>query len=242
MKVLLLVPVYNEEGAIESVINGVRRAFPGIDILVIDDGSTDASPHLLRQRSDLVTLRHAVNFGYGRALIAGFEYAIRRGYDITITMDCDGQHSPTDLRRFMAAACRADIVSGSRYLGAARGDVAPIDRQRLNREFTRRIREVAGLRITDAWCGFKLYHLRVLRAFELTEDGYGMPLQIWIQAAYHRFCVREVAIARVYDNPNRTFGGGLDNVEQRRSYYLRVLENEVERWLPEKLSLFRVAS
>lgn len=239
-KPLILIPVYNEEATLDRVLDEVHRAVPRADVLVVDDGSTDRSPQILRERPGVRAIRHEANHGYGQSLITGFNAAIADGYDVAVTIDCDEQHEPHRVPEFLETLTRADIVSGSRYLDpGVPGDPAPADRWQLNREFTERLRAITGYAITDAWCGFKAYRVEALRKFNLTEPSYGMPLQVWIQAAYHGMSVLELPVARIYKNPHRRFWGGLDDTQTRRSYYLRVLEAEVARWLPDRLPLLK---
>lgn len=241
MSTLVIIPVFNEARTLARVLDQVRASAPASDVLVVDDGSTDASPAILAGRSDVRTIRHPANLGYGRSLITGFEHAAACGYVTVVTIDCDEQHEPARIPEFIAASAGTDIVSGSRYLDpSVPGDPAPPDRAQLNREFTERLRAITGYPITDAWCGFKAYRVASLRRLRLTEPSYGMPLQVWVQAAYHGLGVRELAVARIYKNPERKFWGGLDDMAARRAYYLRILEAEVARWLPHKLDLVRV--
>ncbi|MDR7489384.1 MAG: glycosyltransferase family 2 protein, partial [Armatimonadota bacterium] len=131
---------------------------------------------------------------------------------------------------FLAALADADIVSGSRYLDPAlRGDPPPPDRLALNRETTALLRRLTGYPLTDAWCGFKAYRGEALARLRLDEPGYGLPLQVWIQAWRLRLRVVELPVARVYKNPARRFWGGLDDPETRRRYYRSVLERELAR-------------
>jgi len=241
-RALIIIPLFNEAATLGRVLDEVRRAVPSADVLAVDDGSTDASPEILASRGDVRTVRHAGNAGYGASLITGFRYALDGGYPVAVTIDCDEQHEPARVPDFLAAVEQADIVSGSRYLDPGMpGDPPPADRWELNREFTEALRAITGYAITDAWCGFKAYRGDALRHFSLAEPSYGLPIQVWIQAAYHRLIVRELAVARIYKNPARAFWGGLDDVQTRRAYYRRILEDEVARWLPEKLDLVRVA-
>lgn len=238
---LIIIPLFNEEATLGRVLDEVHRAVPEADVLVVDDGSTDASSRILAARRDVRTVRHPANAGYGASLITGFHQAIDGGYAVVVTIDCDEQHEPARIPAFLSAVDRADIVSGSRYLDpAVPGDAPPPDRWQLNQEFTGQIRAITGYAITDAWCGFKAYRVDALRRLHLDEPSYGMPLQVWIQAAHHHLTVLELPVARIYKNPARRFWGGLDDVSTRRAYYRRILEAEVARWLPEKRDLVRV--
>ncbi|MBI4280331.1 MAG: glycosyltransferase family 2 protein [Armatimonadetes bacterium] len=230
-RALILMPLYNEEPTLARVLDEVHRCCPGPDILVVNDGSTDGSPEILKRYPDVRVIHHLNNEGYGQSLIDGFRYAIEHGYDVVVTIDCDEQHEPHLISRFLEEIKNCDIVSGSRYMDPdAPGDPAPPDRRQINEEITRILRDVTGHPITDAWCGFKAYRVDALKKLRLTEPSYGMPLQVWVQAAYHGLRVKEIPVARIYKNPNRQFWGGLDDAATRRAYYLKILDAEVERW------------
>jgi dolichol-phosphate mannosyltransferase len=240
-RTLIIIPLFNEAATVDRVIEGVHESAPDADVLVVDDGSTDASPTILASRRDVRSVRHPENAGYGASLITGFRYATAGAYDVAVTIDCDEQHEPARIPEFRAAITQADIVSGSRYLDPAMpGDPAPPDRLELNREFTALLRSLTGFPITDAWCGFKAYRTAALRRFDLDEPSYGMPIQVWIQAAALGLEIHELPVARIYKNPARAFWGGLDDAAARRAYYRRVLETEVSRWMPEKLETLQV--
>jgi len=229
---LVLLPLYNEAPTLGRVLDQVRRCAPGGEILVVDDGSTDGSREVLRARPEVTVLTHAQNEGYAQSLIDGFAYALAHGYDAVVTLDCDEQHEPRQIPQFLAVLEEADIVSGSRYLDPGLGgDPAPPDRRRLNEEITAKVRAVTGYPITDAFCGFKAYRADALRRMRLTEPSYGLPLQVWVQAAHHRLKIIELPTARIYKNPGRRFWGGLDDAGVRKRYYEGVLEREVRQWL-----------
>jgi len=232
MKVLIVMPLYNEEQTLEGVLQAVRGYAPTADILVVDDGSTDRSPEILRRFPEVRVIRHPENRGYGASLMSGFRYALEHGYDVVVTMDCDEQHEPYLIPDLLSALEGVDIVSGSRYLpGSSRGQDPPPDRLRINREITEEVNALTGLGITDAFCGFKAYRAEALRKLELDEPSYGMPLQVWVQAAALKLRIREIPIGRIYKNPARRFWGGLDDPEVRLRYYREVLHRAAQRWL-----------
>ncbi len=222
MQVLTAIPVYNEEKHLEGVLHEVRRYSP--NILVIDDGSTDRTAEMLAGQADLQVITHPQNRGYGAALISAFAYARQQAIDVLVTMDCDGQHEPARIPVLLEALCDCDIVSGSRYLRDFRQDThAPQDRQRINHLITTEINERFGLHLTDAFCGFKAYRREALEKLHITETGWGMPLQLWVQAARAGLRIKEVGVPRLYLDPNRAFGGVLDDAEQRLTYYRSVI-------------------
>jgi dolichol-phosphate mannosyltransferase len=235
LRAVIVMPLYNEAATLAGVLEEVRR-YTAAPVLVINDGSTDGSAAILAAAEarlpDLHVLTHALNEGYGRSLIDGFRYAVDRRYDVAVTIDCDRQHEPRLIPAFLDESRRYDIVSGSRYHPEAPGaqDPAPPDRQRLNEEITRIINELTGYRLTDAWCGFKAYRVRGLARMRLDEPSYGMPLQVWLQAARLGLTLTELPVPRIYKNPERRFWGGLDDPESRRTYYLAIIDREVSRW------------
>jgi len=232
VRTLIVMPLFNERPTVARELGEVRRAVPRADMLVVDDGSTDGSSEIIKREAGVVVISHRENQGYGQSLINGFSYAIENSYEAVVTIDCDEQHEPRQIPGFLDALRDADIVSGSRYLDpSSGGDPAPPDRRRLNEEITAKVRAITGYPITDAFCGFKAYRGDALRLMRLTEPSYGLPLQVWVQAAHYRLRIKELPTARIYKNPERRFWGGLDDAEVRRRYYEGVLEREVRQWL-----------
>ena len=227
--ILVAIPVWNEERHIDRVLSEVRRY--ASDILVVDDGSTDATPALLA-RHPVEVLRHGENMGYGRSMRDIIHWAHVQEYEWVVTMDCDEQHEPSCLPAFFAAARqdRLDVISGSRYLSAGmRGDDAPADRRAINRTITGEVNRALGLALTDAFCGFKAYRARSCARLALTVDGYDFPMQFWVQAAAHRLRIGEIAVPRIYHDPNRSFGGGLDDPSVRLAAYRDTFRRELRR-------------
>lgn len=229
---VVLIPVYNEERHLEGLLGRLRQIYDE-DVLLIDDGSVDGSPCILKSMNDerTHTILQDRNRGYGATLVAGFEEVIRRGYDYVITMDSDGQHRPDWIPEFFNLIPQWDIVSGSRYCPESeRTGVVPEDRRAINGKITARINEITGFSLTDSFCGFKSYTVSALRKLSITEYGYAMPLQVWMQAKHFGFRVTEHPVSRINDDPNRRFGGDLDNPEVRLKLYLDTLEKERIRW------------
>ena len=237
-RVLTALPVYNEERHLIEVLAEVRKH--ASEILVIDDGSQDQTQELLARERDIYVLRHTQNQGYGAALRSAFQYALAGQYDVLVTIDCDGQHEPKLIPQLAAAVYAstdqpdvamdqpADIVSGSRYLKQFPGaSLPPIERRRINMQITEWLNERLSLDLTDSFCGFKAYRVDALARLRITELGYAMPLQLWVQAAALKLKVVEFPVPLVYLDEDRSFGGSLDVAERRLAYYREVLEREV---------------
>ena len=227
MKLLTAIPVYNEERHLDAVLHEVRRYSPRI--VVINDGSTDRTSELLAiysaSSSDIAVVTHPRNRGYGAALVSAFDYALATDCDVLVTMDCDGQHEPARIPVLCEAIHDADIVSGSRYLRDFRQHTLPTpsDRRYINETITREINDLLGFNLTDAFCGFKAYRCDILSKFHITETGWGMPLQLWVQAAQLGLRVKEVGVPRLYLDPTRAFGGVLNDADERLRYYRQVI-------------------
>ncbi len=222
MRVLTAIPVYNEERHVERVLTEVRRHAG--HILVVNDGSSDRTAELLAVQPGIAVVTHPRNRGYGAALASAFAFALEQGYDVLVTMDCDGQHEPARIPVLLEAIHDVDVVSGSRYLRDFRQDSeAPADRRRVNFTITAELNAAYGLNLTDAFCGFKAYRREALARLHVTETGWGMPLEVWVQAAHLGLRIKEVGVPRLYLDPNRAFGGVLDDTEQRLAYYRQVI-------------------
>ncbi len=136
-RVAVIVPTYNERANIESTAGRVRRAVPGADLLVVDDnspdGTGDLADKLAAEDPHIHVLHRGAKAGLGAAYIAGFHWALDRGYDVVVEMDADGSHLPEELPRLLDALGSADLVLGSRYVpggtwptGPGRGRSCPV--------------------------------------------------------------------------------------------------------------------
>jgi dolichol-phosphate mannosyltransferase len=223
---LTALPVYNEVDTVDAVLDQVLQYSP--DVLVVDDGSTDGTARRLARRNDIRVIRHEPNRGYGAALRTAFSYADEHRYETLVTIDCDGQHEPQRIPGFVAACEGVDIVSGSRYLKRFPGDsTPPADRRRINERITAEVNRRLGLSLTDAFCGFKAYKVPTVSKLHLTEAGYAMPLELWVQAACQRLRIIELPVPLIYLDENRSFGGALDQAVIRLEYYHLVLDRSI---------------
>ncbi|HEU5115855.1 MAG TPA: glycosyltransferase family 2 protein [Isosphaeraceae bacterium] len=230
MRILTAIPVYNEEENLVPVLEEILKH--ASDVLVVDDGSTDGTPDLLADRFEgrMRVLRHPRNRGYGAALISAFEQTIQGGYDGLVTLDCDGQHEPALIPEVAGPLAEFDIVSGSRYLRVFDPfQKPPEQRRKINVEVTRWLNDCLRLNLTDAFCGFKAYRTSALRRFEITETGYAMPLELWVQTAALGLSVVEVAVPLIYLDEKRAFGGALDDATYRLKHYKDVFDRALAR-------------
>lgn len=234
MKVLIAIPVFNERKYVGHVLRKVRKFAD--QILLIDDGSSDGTGEYLENyvkcRSDIHVLRHPENRGYGQSLIDAFAWADARGFDWVITMDCDEQHEPERIPDFLRAieTDQWDLISGSRYMQEFTGnDAPPTDRRSINKFITSTLNDCYKLKLTDAFCGFKAHRMSAMRQLKLDIPGYAFPMQLWPQVVAAKLRVTEIPVRLIYNDPNRHFGGQLDDPNNRMQHYLDVLCAEQKR-------------
>ena len=165
MKVLVIIPVFNEEETLRGVILGIRVSLPDADILVVNDGSTDSTSNIARKEGVLV-LEHPYNMGIGATMQTGFLYALRNGYDIAIQVDGDGQHHPDFLpslvRPLLEGHC--NLMIGSRYLSDG-GFKSTLLRKLGIKFFSSLIWIFTGKRVTDPTSGFRAMDRKTLELF-----------------------------------------------------------------------------
>lgn len=221
---LVALPVFNEARHVDRVLNEVRRY--SRDVLVVDDGSSDGTAEILGRRGDVRVVTHDQNRGYGAALLTAFQYAQDHDFELVVTIDCDGQHEPQRIPEFFDACTDdVDIVSGSRYLQIFEGDSAPpAARRRINEQVTAELNRRLGLSLTDAFCGFKCYRASGLKKLRISEPGYAMPLEVWVQAAAAGLRIIELPVPLIYLDEKRSFGGVLDDAQTRLEYYHLTLD------------------
>ncbi|MEM7229399.1 MAG: glycosyltransferase family 2 protein [Planctomycetota bacterium] len=228
-RVLVGIPVFNEAQYVSKVLTEVRRYAD--HVLVIDDGSSDATPMRLAEQQ-VEVIRHAENRGYGRSMQDMIRWADFDGFDWLITMDCDEQHEPAAIPSFIdaIAADDADVISGSRYLAdMPMHGAPPADRRSINRTITAELNCRLNLSITDAFCGFKAYRVSSCAALDLDVDGYDFPMQFWVQAVANDLRIREIPVRLIYNDPNRSFGGPLDEPTSRLAHYRATMNREFDR-------------
>jgi glycosyltransferase involved in cell wall biosynthesis len=167
--ILIVIPAFNEEATIREVVLGVRRSLPQVDILVVNDGSTDATGTISRSEG-VILLNHPYNMGIGATMQTGFLYALKTGYDTVVQIDGDGQHNPESLPSLIRPILekRCNLVIGSRYL-SEEGFKSTLPRQLGIKFFTCLIWVFTGKKVTDPTSGFRAMDRKIL---ELFSDEY----------------------------------------------------------------------
>lgn len=228
MRFAILLPVYNEAPTLERVVKKLSD-FAEADVVVVDDGSTDATPSILERLKVAAIIRHDKNLGYGQTLMDAFRFVIDHGYGSCVTLDADEQHEPAFIPRFLEDLTRFDIVSGSRYLNPLLAtDHPPPERLEVNEIITAKLKHLTGYNLTDSFCGFKGYRVDGLKKLRLTETNYGFPLQLWLQAAKVGLTVVECAVPLIYKDHTRNFNNRFNTRDERLNHYLEVMEREAK--------------
>ena len=163
MKTLIAMPAFNEEESIGAVIAGLAGHHPLEHVVVVDDGSRDATSQIARDAGVRV-IRHAANLGVGAAMGTAFKYAARNGYEAVVQLDADGQHRPEFLKDLLAGTGNSDIVVGSRFAGGGNFQ-STWARRNVQRVIAWVVSLYARTRLTDATSGFRVSGPRAIALF-----------------------------------------------------------------------------
>ncbi|MBI3602292.1 MAG: glycosyltransferase family 2 protein [Candidatus Omnitrophica bacterium] len=165
-KILIIIPAFNESGNITRTIADIKKQNLPVDILVIDDGSTDTTAQEACQ-AGVQVISLPFNVGIGGAVQTGFQYALHYGYDMAVQFDGDGQHDASFLRKVIAPILedQADMVVGSRFIESDGGFKSSLTRRIGIHFFVRLINTMTGLNITDPTSGFRVHNRKIIAAF-----------------------------------------------------------------------------
>ncbi len=217
-RILIVIPCYNEEVAIGSVVKEVERERQQsglqLDALVVNDCSTDGTLTQLQMLSGCQYLNLPVNLGIGGAMQAGYRYAYRNGYDMAVQMDGDGQHPAGELPKLLAPllANEADVVIGSRFLERTGFQSTAVRRIGIN-YFRWLNRWLIGQTVHDSTSGFRAFNRRTLAIVDrYYPDEYPEPEAI-VQFGLHQLRIREVPVQM------RERQGGVSSINTGRAFY-----------------------
>ncbi len=236
-RTVVVVPTYDEIDNLAWILERLRRAHPDLDVLVVDDDSPDGTGRLaddLAGADDrLHVLHRTAKSGLGAAYLAGFAWALERGYDVIGEMDADGSHAPEQLERLRAAIAEADLVIGSRYVTGGAVHNWPWYRQALSRGGNAYVRLLLGLPVRDATAGFRLFRREALEVIDLSavrSVGYVFQTDLTARAVEAGLRVREVPIDFVERTRGESKMNGAVAVESLRLITRWGLEQRRARW------------
>jgi dolichol-phosphate mannosyltransferase len=201
-RALVIVPTYNEIENIDRIVPRILSQDERLEVLIVDDnspdGTGDVADQLVAQNPRIHVLHRAGKQGLGKAYLAGFHWALERGYDFIFEMDADFSHDPSHLPEFLAAVQDADLVLGSRY---RHGKVTvvnwPMSRLILSYAANIYARAITGLELGDATGGFKCFRRKVLEAIPLDQvrsNGYAFQIEMSFRAWKRGFRIVEIPI------------------------------------------------
>lgn len=208
MKLCILIPSYNEEKGIGSLIRALKAR--NLAVYVVDDGSTDKTASKAESEGAIV-IRHEVNKGKGASLREGFGHILKEDFDAVLLMDADGQHAVEDIDSFSEKMRKtdADVVIGNRMDDTSS---MPLSRKHTNRFMSWLISKVSGQRVSDTQCGFRLIKTDVLNKIRLESSNYEIESELIIEAARKGFRIESVPIRTVYRDEKSRINPVLDTL------------------------------
>ena len=200
--ILVLIPVYNGEKTIEKLVNLIleKKECYNLDILVVNDGSKDATLSVLSKLKDKIhIISHAKNQGKGMALKTGFNYLLRNKekYKAVITLDSDLQHDPNDLPLFIKEYENFDIILGSRLHDIKN---MPFSRKLANFCSSFFATLFVGQKVSDCQTGYRLIKTEVLQNLSLAGEGYELETELILQAGFKKYKIGSVEIKTIYND------------------------------------------
>lgn len=233
-RVVMVVPTYDEAANIAWIVGRLRAAQPSVDVLVVDDGSPDGTGEiadgLAAADSQVHVLHRTSKGGLGAAYLAGFRWALDRGYDVIGEMDADGSHQPEQLQRLLTGLLSADLVIGSRWIPGGSVVNWPWQREALSRGGNLYVRLLLGITVRDATAGYRLFRRTTLEKIHLDEvrsTGYVFQTDLVSRTLHAGLTVREVPIEfveRVRGESKMSGQVALESLKRITAWGLR------ERW------------
>lgn len=195
-RTLIVMPAFNEQASVGDVVREVKAALPGVAILVVDDGSRDATASVARAAGALVA-QLPFNLGVGGAMRSGFRYALENGFENVVQIDADGQHDPAGVPKLLAALSDgADLVLGARFAGEGSYTVRG-PRAWAMRVLATILSRTSGAKLTDTTSGFRASGPRAVRIFaaHYPAEYLGDTIEALVIASRSGCVIRQVPVA-----------------------------------------------
>jgi dolichol-phosphate mannosyltransferase len=198
---VVIIPTYNERDNLDSIVARTRQAVPAADVLIVDDNSPDGTGEMAEKLAltdgQVHVLHRTQKAGLGAAYLAGFGWALGRGYSVLVEMDADGSHDPAELPDLLGALANADLVIGSRWVRGGTVRNWPRSRAVLSRGGNAYARIMLSLSVHDATGGYRAYRADTLRKIGLDEvrsQGYCFQIELTLRTVRAGLSVAEVPI------------------------------------------------
>jgi glycosyltransferase involved in cell wall biosynthesis len=194
MKILVIIPAYNEEATVADVVRRTRFYMPGADVLVINDGSTDGT-HDAAKKSEAVVIDLPFNLGIGSSMQTGYLYAARNGYDIAVQVDGDGQHDPSYIDTLIQPIVnnKADMSIGSRYIDKTEYK-ASLTRRTGMLLFSHLIRLLSGKTVMDTTSGFRAVNRKIIYSFAKSYPSDYPEVDVLLKLIKRNFRILEIPV------------------------------------------------
>jgi dolichol-phosphate mannosyltransferase len=201
VKILIIIPTYNEGQNLPRLLPQVLNQNRDVEILVVDDNSPDGSGDIVSKFAEenprVHLLRRSSKLGLGTAYVAGFKYALEKGYDYVMEMDADFSHDPSEIPNFISEIDKAEIVQGSRYIRGVNVINWSIGRLLLSYFANYYTRVVTGLPVMDATGGYRLIKCQALKTLNLDKirsNGYSFQIELLFKLWKKGFRIKEIPI------------------------------------------------
>ncbi len=201
IKAIVIIPTYNELNNIQRLVPELRKLYPDLDILIVDDNSPDGTGDFVAEFSKTDSKVHLLErkgkLGLGTAYVAGYKYMLEHNYDIAFQMDADYSHDPREIKNFLKMIDKYDLIIGSRYLNGVNVINWPMRRLLLSYFANKYTKFITGLPINDCTGGYKCFKREVLQAINLDaikSNGYAFQIEMNFKAWKKGFKLGEVPI------------------------------------------------
>ena len=236
MKSVVIIPTFNEIENIQRMLDTVMSLEPEFNVLIVDDGSPDGTAKVVKENQKkhdrIHLLGRSGKLGLGTAYIAGFHWALERGYDLIYEMDCDFSHNPNDLVRLREACMNgAGVAVGSRYTRGGKVSNWPVGRILMSYFASVYVNAILWLGVRDSTAGFKCYRREVLERIDLSRIqfiGYAFQIEMKYNARQLGFSIEEVPITFI----DRELGTSKMSMNIFREAFLGVLQMRFRKVQP----------
>lgn len=208
-KAIIIIPTYNEKENVERLVADIFINQPDINILFVDDNSPDGTADIIKtmmkNNKAISILEREGKMGLGSAYIAGFKFALEKGYEYILEMDADFSHNPKEIPNFLNEIESNDLVIGSRYIKGVNVVNWPLTRLLISYFANVYTRVVTGLSVRDLTGGYKCFRRNVLETIDLSKiksNGYAFQIELNFKTWANGFKIKEISIIFV----DRVFG------------------------------------